>query len=148
MSIIKIIFNEHVITRTEPCISGRKCPGQVSHFSPWVDGWQTCVCYYFEGAMASEYPRRQCNSFSNMVLDILGPIIHVKGAFTCITYFKIIENHLHSFIATVFYDGSDIFQQDHMLFPTVPQHELYGFKFCLNSWDELLSLFTLNLNSD
>uniref|UniRef100_A0A8P4K6M0 Transposable element Tc1 transposase n=1 Tax=Dicentrarchus labrax TaxID=13489 RepID=A0A8P4K6M0_DICLA len=45
--------------------------------------------------------------------ETLGPAIHVD-ALTCTTYLSTVADHVHSFMETVFPDGSGLFQQDNV----------------------------------
>ena len=44
--------------------------------------------------------------------ETLGPGIHVDVTLTCTTYLNIVADQVHPFMATVFPDGSGLFQQD------------------------------------
>ncbi len=56
--------------------------------------------------------QKQCYALGNVLLGNIGSCIHVDVTLTRTTYLKIVEDHIHSFVAMVFPDDSDLFQQD------------------------------------
>lgn len=57
----------------------------------------------------------------------LGPGIHVDVTMTCTTYLSIIADQVHPFIATVFPNVSDLFQQDTAMCPSALHTIVQGF---------------------
>ena len=118
--------NGHVSVKTGPSSNGRRWPGLMNRFFlHYVDG-RVCTCCLPGEAMAPEciMGRWQVGRASVMLWAMfcwqtLNPSIHVHVTLTHATYLNIVADQVHPFMATVFPDGTGLFQQDNVPCHTV-----------------------------